>query len=353
MSKKQRHPSTTTRQTSTTASTGSTRTATAKPSSEKMSAESRRSSSINTTETRAAAGRGRRRTQKRVPPWAFIGGIVALAVIVVGVFIFLSKQQSGSQYPSAPLDPTVLTAITNAATDTSTSATINTGGVTQPFTAPSDNPGLLKGSTGKPEVLYYGAEYCPNCAVERWSVAIALSRFGTFSKLSEISSSSTDTPASIATLSFYGSSYSSQYIDFAPIEQEADQGVKLQDPTADQAPIISKYNPGGSYPFIDIGNRYLVTGASFQPSVLSGLSHQEIASHLSNPSTDAAKNIIGTANYITAAICSLTNNQPSSVCSADPIKTIQQGLPKISASQAFPSGLAYEPDAVVSDRRNV
>jgi hypothetical protein len=38
-------------------------------------------------------------------------------------------------------------------------------------------------SGGKPEMLYMGAEYCPYCAAERWSMIVALSRFGTFNGL--------------------------------------------------------------------------------------------------------------------------------------------------------------------------
>ncbi len=48
---------------------------------------------------------------------------------------------------------------------------------------------------GKPEVLYIGA-YCPFCAAERWAAIVALSRFGTFSVLRTVHSSSTDVDAS-------------------------------------------------------------------------------------------------------------------------------------------------------------
>ena len=39
-----------------------------------------------------------------------------------------------------------------------------------------------------PEILYMGAEYCPYCAAQRWSTIIALSRFGKFSGLGNMSS---------------------------------------------------------------------------------------------------------------------------------------------------------------------
>ena len=54
---------------------------------------------------------------------------------------------------------------------------------------PPVNGGTPLTANGKPEMLYMGAEYCPYCAAERWSMIVALSRFGTFSGLSTVHSS--------------------------------------------------------------------------------------------------------------------------------------------------------------------
>jgi hypothetical protein len=40
------------------------------------------------------------------------------------------------------------------------------------------------------------------------------------------------------------------------------------------------------------------------------------------------KAIVGGANYQTAAICTLTNNQPGSVCSAPEIQQLETKLPQ-------------------------
>ena len=51
--------------------------------------------------------------------------------------------------------------------------------------------------------------------------------------------------------------------------------------------------------------------------MLAGLSWSKIASEVkNNPSSDVAKAIVGTANYITAAICKMTGNQPASACTS-------------------------------------
>ena len=65
---------------------------------------------------------------------------------------------------------------------------------------------------------------------------------------------------------------------------------------------MAQYDPQGSIPFLDIGNRYVVIGASYSPQVLAGLSPSQIAAQLQDPSSPVAQAIDGTANDITAAI---------------------------------------------------
>jgi hypothetical protein len=136
------------------------------------------------------------------------------------------------------------------------------------------------------------------------------------------------------------------------------QGVPLQTPTAEQNQLISTYNgppyfsSAGSIPFIDIGNQQLSQGANYSPQVLAGLSQQEIANNLSNPNSDITKGVVGTANYLTAAICMATNQQPASVCTAAPIPQIEQTLGKTAINthnQA--AGLVYGPFDVVARRQ--
>jgi hypothetical protein len=66
--------------------------------------------------------------------------------------------------------------------------------------------------------------------------------------------------------------------------------------------------------------------------VLIGHSWDDIANQIQDPSTDISKGVLGAANYLTAAICLATQNQPSSVCSANPIPQIEGSLPKASNS---------------------
>ena len=189
----------------------------------------------------------------------------------------------------------------------------------------------LKGADGKPLITYIGAEYCPFCAAERWALAVALSRFGTFENLSGTQSSVSDEFPGTQTLSFYGSSYSSPYVDFRAVEEETNQVdgnsyQPLQAPTSAQSALMAKYDSQGSIPFLDIANRYVITGSSFSPQVLQGLSRSQIAADLANPSSAVAQAVDGTANDITAAIASVTGNQPSSVASSANVAAIEQKL---------------------------
>ncbi len=91
----------------------------------------------------------------------------------------------------------------------------------------------------------------------------------------------------------------------------------LQKPTAAEQALITKYDGStGPIPFIDFGNHYMISGVSYDPGVLHGLSWSTIATDLSNPNSAVAKAADGTANYITAAICKMTGNQPASACTS-------------------------------------
>jgi len=189
-------------------------------------------------------------------------------------------------------------------------------------------------SAGKPEVLYMGGEYCPFCAAERWVLAAALSRFGTFTGLSLIHSSPTDAYPSTPTLSFHESAYTSKYVAFTPVEWfgEADDAstpfghVYLEHPTAQETALFNTY-ANGSLPFIDIGNKYLVPQAQYLPSALHSMSWSQVAAAMRTPSSPVAKDIDGAANIISAAICKITNGQPADVCSSAGVTAAAGSLP--------------------------
>ena len=279
-------------------------------------------------------------------PWGLVVGALIIILAVVGVFIYLSQSSnSGNTAVSTPTpaSASVLDAVTHVSPKVL--ADVGTGGQQKLLASiKGSSPPPLVGPTGKPEFFYAGAEYCPYCAAERWAVVVALSRFGTFSKLNQTTSSSTDVYPSTPTFTFYQSAYTSQYIDFVSIESTTNQSdgnggyTTLQTPTADQQQLITKYDAppylssAGSIPFIDIGNQMVMQGANYSPQTLSGLNWNDIANDLSNETSSVTQGIVGSANYLTAAICEATNQQPASVCTADPVPAIEQTLNKASVA---------------------
>ena len=265
------------------------------------------------------AAQRRRDVRNRV---LIVSGAVVVILVIVIVFV-VAKASSKPPTTSVSNGPTgaALAKVTAATTSVpaSTLAQVGAGSVSTPPAAVSGAP-LTSG--GKPEMLYIGAEYCPYCAFERWGMIVSLSRFGSFSGLRTIHSSSTDIYPNTPTWTFYKSTYTSKYVTFTPVEETTNVPdknspagyVPLQTPTPAQQALLSKYNPGGSIPFVNFGNKYVITGASALPSVLTGKSWATIAAELKDASSPVAQAVNGTANFMTAAICKMTSNQPASVC---------------------------------------
>ena len=52
-------------------------------------------------------------------------------------------------------------------------------------------------------------------------------------------------------------------------------------------------------------------GPIYDAAVLQGKSWSQIAAALKDPTSPVAQSVHGAANYITGAICQMTNNQPA------------------------------------------
>jgi Domain of unknown function (DUF929) len=181
--------------------------------------------------------------------------------------------------------------------------------VTSLQTVKTSGPPLRIG--GKPAIVFVSEESCPFCAAERWSVAVALSHFGTLSDLGTTSSSATDVYPNTATLSFRTVRYHSAELTLRTTELTDNAGRPLQPQTAldtrlidtfDVPPYVNSADQSGAVPFLDIANKYVLAGAQYNPQVLAGLSAAQIASQLSNPASPVATAIDGSAQVIITAI---------------------------------------------------
>jgi hypothetical protein len=255
------------------------------------------------------------------------GGSVAVVLALVGTLIAVKLGQSPAHPATAPGADQATTAQVQRQVTTVPAAAFDTigAGTAGGLKTVAGQPALTSG--GKPELLYIGGQYCPFCAAERWALAAAVSRFGTLSGVGLIHSSPSDTDPSTPTLSFEHARYSSPYLAFDPVEwygEAADPStpfghVYLQRPTAPQQALFARYG-GGSIPFVDIGNRYLLPQVQYDPAALAGLSWTRVAAALHDPASPVARDIDGAANVITAAICTLTHGQPGGVCQSAGVK---------------------------------
>ncbi|HEX4208344.1 MAG TPA: DUF929 family protein [Ktedonobacteraceae bacterium] len=273
--------------------------------------------------------RNTNKRRKQNNPWPLIIGIVVVVAVAIGVFVYLSNRQNANvtvgqdtAYQSiASIDPKLL-------------ATVGPGNATNRMKAIKGD-GKLTGATGKPEFLYMGGEFCPYCAAQRWGVIIALNRFGHFTQAPQPLSSGEE---SIPTFSFHGAKYTSQYIDASLLEIDDNaqpQPGPLDKPAAQEQQLFNKYAQN-SIPFIDIANQRISVGPYYDATLLKGQSYQQIVSQIKDPNSDISHGVLGTANYLTAAICASTNNQPASVCTVNPIPAMQSSLPKASVAPGGP-----------------
>jgi len=193
---------------------------------------------------------------------------------------------------------------------------------------PVSGPPLTR--SGKPEVLYVAAGYCPYCAMENWPLIVALSRFGKFTGLATSRSPEFEHVAPIDSWTFYGSHYTSPYLSFVPVERYSNVLVNakanpndgksyraLQQLTPAQQAVFAKYDKPGSTPFLDFGGRAVQIGSGpVPPQLMTGKSWQQLAAALREPKTDLGAALLTEADSLTAELCRITGDRPASACPA-------------------------------------
>ncbi len=290
----------------------------------------------------AAQQAAARRAEMRRRAMMAGGSVVVVIAVVIAVILYATNRNTsaGTTTNNGTLGTELSASISSDVTSVPASTQYSVGAGTvgtwldddedgaAPLVSISNSP-LTSG--GKPEMLYIGAEFCPFCAAMRWSMAVALSRFGHFTTpLRGFHSSSTDSFPSTPTLTFYKAGYSSKYLTFTPVENEDVNRNVLQPTTNAQMDLWEKYDGGSSdevgYPFIDFGNKVVLRTPLVDPGILSKLSWAQVASDLHNPKSAVAQAELGSANYITAAICKMTNNSDTSVCTASTISSMEKSI---------------------------
>jgi thiol-disulfide isomerase/thioredoxin len=287
----------------------------------------------------------RSRRSSGLTAWA---GVLVVVVVVLAFAIYKltehtpAASKSGSNLALAPAS--VVSELKSI--PASTFNAVGTDKSSDPFTETAKQPFIRL--DGKPHVVYVGAEYCPYCAVTRWTLVIALSRFGTFTNLHQTTSSADVAP--IPTFSFVGSKYTSDYITFTPYEESDRNGNPLDVPPKSIEALLtrydgsatkaSKFNDSGTtgIPFIDVANQHVLSGApaildNSIPDVAGGGpgGFNGIAYAIAHPSSATGKAIqasgfIAVANYEIAEICNVDGGKPGSVCQMTGVKAAAKAI---------------------------
>ncbi|VVB76815.1 Uncharacterised protein [uncultured archaeon] len=209
---------------------------------------------------------------------------------------------------------------------------------------------------GKPSVIYLGSTTCIYCAENKWSMALALSRFGNFTYLFHGYSALKDgdaptlywTPVRYNTLSTaFGSFYTSNYINFIAIEDSAPitGGFRLEDlgtllgranetnslAYVDALKYIGEINTFGGTPYT-IWGTYVAPGAdaiafgnSSKQITLMNMTHADMIRMLQEGKSQMALTEYAGADYYAAMICKSTNSA-AAICGLPAIKKIEATL---------------------------
>ena len=185
--------------------------------------------------------------------------------------------------------------------------------------------------SGKPELLFIGAEGCPFCGIERWGMIVALSQFGSFSNLHLMQSYAVEPPL-VTGFTFAGSRYTSPYISFVPVEalsnvRHGHGFAHLQRLSHPQTALFKRFDRQFETPFIDVANRFITVQSTVQPQLLNGLYWTQVADSLTAPASIPAQAIAGEAEVMTAEVCQATNGKPATVCSSPVVGQYEAALP--------------------------
>lgn len=210
---------------------------------------------------------------------------------------------------------------------------------------------------GKPSVIYFGSITCIFCGENRWAMALALSKFGSFSSLYQGYSSlgDSDVPTLYWSPAHYnqssvdlGAFYNSSYINFIAIEDTdpITAGFNLQPFTTIQQEVNSTGNPAyedsfeyiiqlnnfqgtpytiwgrsqvGGADAIDFGN----TPPTNQTVALTRMTHAQVFQQLSQPNDQFAWTEYAAADVYIAMTCGSINNA-APVCSLPAIREIEK-----------------------------
>lgn len=282
-----------------------------------------------------AADRGRAVPSLHAALWfrLAIGVVVAVLGTLLLVKVVGSSSGPRTHTALAPTPSAVLAEVTGVPDGVYDA--VGVASPTVPIVAPTAVAGpeltATDDGTSVPVILFIGAEYCSFCAAERWPLVVALSRFGSFSRLYDVQSSPIDFAPNTPTFSFVGVRYHSPYLVFRAYETASDvlgrNGyARLERVPASLAAAERAVDPHTVLPVVDVANQLVAKEAALSPITFATMSREQIAGGLADPTNPVTRSIVASANYLTAAICHTDAQRPASVCASAGVRAADAAL---------------------------
>lgn len=247
------------------------------------------------------------------------GGAVAVVVAVVAVVVAIGLSSSSTKKaaPRVALTDSQEGHLTTVPLSTLVAASGTDAGSSLIPAYEIDSTAYTSG--GKPAILYIGAEFCPVCATERWPMVVALSKFGTFRNLSQTRSAVRD--GNLATVTFYGSTYTSPYLTFTPVEvttnvPKGNSYEPLETPSPADVQLWRGVLGSETFPFVYVGGKYVLNTYQYPATLIQGLDFAQVEAAVGDNSTQVGASIDAAAAAMVKYICGITGQQPAATCQA-------------------------------------
>jgi len=271
-----------------------------------------------------------------------IGSMLALSHLSPKVVNGVSPSTNASSLPTTTTSPvpttmppsaqrSAVSVLTSASRDPLLTAAIGQGGQSIPLMRTTESTFITSPSaTPVVEYLWSAGPGCAACDVENLVVASSLIELGgTFRGLTPLSFGPT-----LSSIGFAGA-YQGPVV-FEAVETTAPLGGSSATLTPQEIGQYARYDTApfatarGTLPFLDVASHYVSVGSAVPAGLVAGMTLRQVALALRSSKGQIARAILGSANILTASICStlsaLSRPLPA-VCLTGVIQQLETSLP--------------------------
>ena len=227
-------------------------------------------------------------SQRQIPRRYLALGLIVVAIVLLGALV-LVRDNSGTDglVDGRDLQPGARPRSSSvAAVPASVFDTVGVDLARQSRSRPRGRPerrdpplwqATVNGGPPEPVVFFYGAEFAPYAAAERWPLVLALSRFGTFTPARGRCSRARPRPSPTCPPSPSGTSRTRALLVLESVERYSSLNPTGARYSASRGPTPGRPRRSPSYgtgpttfALLDVANRWVLDGAAFTPGVWPG-----------------------------------------------------------------------------------